>query len=839
MRPSNLIRFYFQRLRARVVQELFAVLGIAVGVALLFASQVANTSLSGSVDQLTAGIVGRARLQLVARDPQGFDETMLGEVQRLAGVLRAAPVLDVNANVIGPTGRQAVDFVGTDPRLVHLGGSLLRHFTAAQLAHQDALGLPAPLAEKIGVDTLSPVTLQVGATSTRALVGVVLEPTDIGALVHSPIVVAPLAYAQTLAGMQARITRVLVQPQPGRDREVQAELTRLAGGTIDVRPADFDARVFAQAEGPNSQSLELFSALSALVGFLFAFNAMLLTAPQRRDLVAALRLDGYTPWEIIEVLLFDALLLGVVGSIGGLLLGDVLSHSLLQANPGYLAFAFPVGSQRIVTWQCVAIAVCGGLLAACIGVLNPLRDIFARRPRISAAQRSPARIGSAWLLGSGFACLAVTTVVVLAGIGSVQVAVLGFVSLLAGLLLLLPPLLGGVLAVFDRIQQPIVGAAPHIALAELRSSSTRVRSLAIAATGAIAVFGSVAIEGAQRNLQSGLSQAAGDLNLVTSLWVAPSGIASTLATIPFRGTEASALARLSSVRSVSVYRGAFLNIENHRALVIAPPRTGVEPIPPTQLVSGNLQLATARIRQHGWITISRTIADEYRLHVGGSFVLPTPRPSLFRVAAITTNFGWPPGAIVLNAEDYARAWGSEDPSAYQVDLKPGVSPSQGRSEVQQALGARSALVVQTAQQREENDRATQRQGLARLSEISTLVLIAAVLAMAAAMGAMIWQRRPRLASMKVDGFSRGELWRALLYESALLLGAGCSIGAIFGLYGQLLLSHALISVTGFPVVISVGALIAVSSFALVTATATAIIAVPGYLAARVKPALQE
>jgi putative ABC transport system permease protein len=699
--------------------------------------------------------------------------------------------------------------------------------------------VPSSVAQKIGVGTLSTATLQVGATGTQALVGAVLQPADIGALAYSPIVVAPLAYAQTLASMQGRITRILVQPEPGRDREVQAEMTSLAGATIDVRPANFDAQIFAQAEGPNSQSLELFSALSALVGFLFAFNAMLLTAPQRRELVAALRLDGYTPWEILEVLLFDALALGVVGSIGGLLLGEILSRGLLHADAGYLAFAFPVGSQRIVTWQCVAVAVCGGLLAACVGVLNPLRDIFVRRPHVSATHRTPALIRSAWLLGSGFVCLAVTTAVVLAGIGSVQVAVLAFVSLLASLLFLLPPLLGGILAIFDRIQQPIVGAAPAIALAELRSDTTRARSLAVAATGAIAVFGSVAIQGAQRNLQGGLSHAAADLNLVTSLWVAPSGIASTLATVPFAGTDAPTLARLPGVRSVGIYRGAFLDIGNHRALVIAPPRTGIAPIPPTQLVSGNLLLATERIRQHGWVTVSRTIADEYHLHLGQSFALPTPRPSDFRVAAITTNFGWPPGAVVLNAEDYARAWGSEDPSAYQIDLKPGVSLSQGQSEVRQALGPRSALVVQTAQQREGNDRATQRQGLARLSEISTLVLIAAVLAMAAAMGTMIWQRRPRLASMKVDGFSGSELWRALLYESALLLGTGCSIGAIFGLYGQLLLSHALVTVTGFPVVFSTGALVAITSFALVTAIATAIIAVPGFLAARVRPALQE
>jgi hypothetical protein len=91
--------------------------------------------------------------------------------------------------------------------------------------------------------------------------------------------------------------------------------------------------------------------------------------------------------------------------------------------------------------------------------------------------------------------------------------------------------------------------------------------------------------------------------------------------------------------------------------------------------------------------------------------------------------------------------------------------------------------------------------------------------------------------MKVDGFSRGVLWRALLWEAGLLLGAGCSLGAIFGLYGQLLLSRALVRVTGFPVDFSPGLLIALASFALVTATAMLIVAVPGAVATRVRPAV--
>ena len=63
-----------------------------------------------------------------------------------------------------------------------------------------------------------------------------------------------------------------------------------------------------------------------------------------------------------------------------------------------------------------------------------------------------------------------------------------------------------------------------LALEELRDPLTRVRSLAVAATGAIAVFGSVAITGAQHNLQNGLDRTAYEWNHVTDLWVSASGV---------------------------------------------------------------------------------------------------------------------------------------------------------------------------------------------------------------------------------------------------------------------------------------------------------------------------
>ncbi len=442
------------------------------------------------------------------------------------------------------------------------------------------------------------------------------------------------------------------------------------------------------------------------------------------------------------------------------------------------------------------------------------------------------------LLG-GVAGLAVTTMILLLGITSVPMAVAAFVSLVLALLLVLPIAFNGLVALFDLVQRPVMGVSPRIAVIELQSSSTRARSLAIAATGAIAVFGSVAIEGARQNLQSGLDQVSREVTRVTDIWVSPAGKSNTIATTPFEGNAASTLKGLPGVARVSVYRGGFLDIGDRRTLVIAPPSDTTHLVPQNQIVSGGEGNATSLLRTTGWATLSQALANDRHLRVGQEFTLPSPRPTMFRLAAITTNFGWPPGAVILNAADYARAWGSADPSAYEVRVTPGVAVTVVQREIQSALGPRSSLMTQSGYQREQVYRSTQRQGLSRLSDIAVLVLVAAALAMAAAMGAMIWQRRSRLASMKVDGFDQGELWRALLCESALLLGAGCSIGAVFGLYGQLLLSHALVSVTGFPVVFAIGIPIAISIFAIVTAIAVAIAALPGYLATQVKPALQD
>jgi putative ABC transport system permease protein len=832
---SGIRYIYEARLQARavLVQEGFAILGIAVGVALLFASQISGTSLARSVTQLSHQLVGGAQLQVDARGPEGFDERLLGQVRHVPGVEVALPIFERQVNVIGPSGERSVDLIGVEPNSVRASGPLLRRFSSQEITKLKVIALPAPLASEIGLRSLENVKLQIGSSFVKTFVGTTLGEGDIGGLVNSPIAVASIGYAQRLAGASARLTRIFVRVDPARSGEVRSALERLATAwNVNLVPGDFDSRLFAIAVAPESKSEELFSWISALVGFMFALNAMLVTVPSRRRLIEDVRPHGATRLMTVQILLFDAFVIAVLGCVLGLVLGDVLSIAVFHTTPGYLTFAFPVGNERIVTWQTIALAVATAMVAAVAGVLWPVRAILARplQPAKDPADRRRAARALRPLIG--ILCLAFTTYTLLADTAA---AIVGNIALVIALVLLLPLLFDALVSMFERASNLLDGIGTALAVTELQTPQTRVRSLAIAATAAIAVFGIVEFQGTQTNLKNGLDASAHDLDSSADVWVTPAGSSSLLTTVSFKALDVGTLARVPGVRQLGAYRGSFLDWGDRRLWVLAPSGIAAHPVPPSQFIGKGVSVASGRVRRGGWAVLSQALANENHLRVGQAFTLPSPRPVTLRLAGVTTNLGWPPGVVMLNASDYARAWLSSEPSAYQLQASAGLAAATLRERVRRALKSETGLAIETSSERSRRHDALAAQGLTRLTQIRLLVLIAAILAVVGAVAAMIWQRRDRIAFDKCHGFREAVLWRSLLCESAVLLTAGCAIGSIFGLYAQLLGSHFLATVTGFPIVFDVEGAAALSSFALVTVIAVAMLAVPGYLVVRVSP----
>ncbi len=840
MRITNTLFLYRARLRSRLVQELLALAGITVGVALVFAALVANNSLTGSVRQLSEGIVGSATLELAGRGADGFDESLLSRVARIDGVEAAAPVLEVRANIVGPEGRRSVQLFGGDPRFAEIGGPLLSLFAtkdptkARELASQRGVAIPEPMADALGILPTRAFSAEIGSRTVEVPLALPLSRKAIGGLVDSPVAIAPLAYAQEMAGMEGRVSRIFVRPARGRDGDVASALRRLAGNRLNVRGADAEVEVFENASYPTNQSTTLFSVFSALVGFLFAFSAMLLTTPQRRSLVADMRISGHSTWSCVQVLLCDALILGGLGAILGLVLGDQVSRHLFAVVPGYLAFAFPLGETRMVTWQSVAIAGGAGVLAACFALLVPLRDISFGHPLASGAGAGRGRGQTASTVGGAISLAGALVVVVAVP----SAALVGIVLLTLALLLLLPALLNLATAALEPLVQTVRSVVPTLAMLELRSRAAQTRTLAVAATGAIAVFATVSIGGAHADLQRGLDASASEIDQVADIWVTFRGTPNAFATTAFHAPvrDIAAIGRIPGVEGVARYRGGFLDLGERRAWVLAPPRRAVAPIPASQVRDGDADRAAELLRAGGWVVISRAIANAYEVGVGDTVRLPSPVPTAMRVAAVTTNLGWPPGAVLLNADDYGRAWGTTAASALHVSLTERAQLDHVAGQVEKIIGPRLPLRVETSEERIDRHFAAARQGLSRLTQISALVLVSAILAMAIAMAGMIWQRRATVARLKVHGYSEGELWGALMLESGVLLGAGCIAGALFGLVGQVLLSRALETITGFPVLYSTAGLTAAAILGLVTAVAMAMLAIPGWLAVRVRAA---
>lgn len=832
MSLPNLLYFYRRRLRARIVQELLALVGIAVGVGLLFAVQVSNSSLRSSVVKVKEGLIGNATLEVSSRSLQGFDESLTDRVKDVDGVNAAAPSLNAPLNLVGPRGEAAVTMLAADARLARMGGTLLRHYATGRLLRTRALVLTGEVAAKLGVRTGGRVTVQAGSAAVRMPVGAVFDENDVGSLSKSPIAMLPLDHAQTLLGDEGRVTQVFVSTAPKMAGRVANGLRSVSGPGLDVEPAGHDRVLFDQLAETTDRSSSLFAAISAMVGFLFAFNAMQLIASDRRALIAELRLSGFRGRTVVSVLAVDGLVLGLMGSAVGLMLGEALSRAVFEPAPGFLAFAFPVGTARSVGPWAVIVASSCGVVAALAATLAPLLGVWRRTSiddvgdgRLSRQRAS--RIGNSVALG--VLALALATVSVLILRWTPQLALIGMATLILSMLLVLPAALRGALSLSDRGRRVLRSAVPVIAVGELRAAGSR--SVALTTVVAVAVLGSTAIEGAHADLEAGLDRAAHDLNANTGLWVTARGATNHLTTTPFPLAALRGMERIPGVREVRPYRSEFLDMNDRRVWVVAPSAHAPPSVPVSQIIEGDPDRARERLRQGGWLLLSEALASELGVGVGRSFVFESPRPLPMRVAGITTNLGWAGGAVIMSADDHKRAWGTDDVSAVHVIADAG-NEARVRTAVESWLGRSSPLEVLSDLERESRFRQATRDGLTRLTQIATLVLLGAALAMAAAMGGMIWQRRRGLAALKLEGIDAHRVWRALMLETALITTIGATVGALYGLAGQQLLDRALAAVTGFPVEASVGAGVALMSTGVVLAVAVAIATVPGFVAAR-------
>ena len=196
-------------------------------------------------------------------------------------------------------------------------------------------------------------------------------------------------------------------------------------------------------------------------------------------------------------------------------------------------------------------------------------------------------------------------------------------------------------------------------------SAARARAIGVAATGAIAVFGAVAIQGAHSDLLKGLENAAHDENAFTDLWVSA---AWRLQPPEDRAVRAH---RSGQARNVSPACGRY-GLSRRAARLGRAQGMGDRPTRRSEATATRLTDRRRRrprgVRPPARGRVGRALPSArlrtppaYRRH--GHH--PEPVPTTVRVAALSTNIGWAPGAMTMSASDYAQAWGSTDAERIQ------------------------------------------------------------------------------------------------------------------------------------------------------------------------------
>ena len=811
-------------------------IGIAAGVALLFSVQVAASSIAGSMGQLVEGVAGRATVEVAARRVEGMDQSFATRAQNLGSVRAAAPLLEQRGMLAG-TRRTPLTLFGVDTRLERLGGSLVGN-VARERKGLGAAGLfvTSAIAERAGVVSGHAVEVEIAGVTRRAIVAGVLDGDAVGGLADTPIAVAPLGLAQRLAGMPGRVSRVLVEPKPGQGARAQAELRALAADRLDVRPSDTEVKLLADAFAPDRRSSTLFMVIAVVIGLLFAYNAMLLAMARRRDQTARLRLVGAERATVVATLAIEALALGLAAALLGLLFGDALSRFALRSVPDQLASGFTLGSQRVVEVRTVALSVAGGLITALIASAKPAIELYRVAPcdatRDGGGRSGAADAGGLRTLRLGFAIAVVSAAVVYVR-PSLAPIVMG--GLLLGFALILGPVVSAALRVAVRFARRNGDASTAVAVGELKYAPVRASALALIAGGVTLAI--VAVSGTRLDLERGVHELLRANFGENDVWVSLDGPANSLTTQQFAPRDLEArLRRIDGVRAVYRHGAAMLDVPGHRMRVASRPSDDPRVLVKREVVVGDPEQAERRIRAGGWIAISESIAREQGFEVGEPAVIHTPTgPRRYRLAAKLGNYGWSSGTMIMNSADFFEAWDTQMPSEFVVRFADGVETKHAIQAVRRVLDPDQALLVNTGvDMRRERIRMLV-QGLARMRQIATLILLAGVLALVASMFAAVWQRRRRLANLRALGMGRRALYRSLLVETTLVAALGGAAGFGYGLFVQFFATRWSEVTTGylssFHPALGLGAV----TFAEVVALTALATMVPALAAVRVAP----
>jgi putative ABC transport system permease protein len=340
------------RRRTRTTLTLLGIsIGIAAVVALVGLSRGLNKSwAAGMKARGTDVVVSNMTSSLV---PKPFNATVRDQIAHLPHIAATCALLvDLmsveNTEMIMVSGREWGGFAWGNLKLV--SGRMPND------AQEKAVVLGRTAAEVLKKKVGDPIQIE---TAELKVVGIV----DGNAWVENGSVILSLPLLQEITGDQDRINVIDVRLTPGTSRP---DVQRLCDQINQLIP---EARAIVASENLNQSEISRIvgamswstSLLAVLVGVLGVMNTMLMNVFERTPEICVLLALGWKRRRIVELVLWESAILGLLGGIIGVFIG-VLGVRLLGATPSIRGLLEPDIGMRLLAVS-VAIAIVVGVVS--------------------------------------------------------------------------------------------------------------------------------------------------------------------------------------------------------------------------------------------------------------------------------------------------------------------------------------------------------------------------------------------------------------------------------------------------------------------------------------------
>ncbi len=330
------------------LQCALCLLGIALGVAVVTAMDLANVSALASFRQSIATISGKSTHQIAPVEgsyQNGVPEEIFARVFATPGVIAAAPVIETYGTILpdahaalanspleksstsdpGKPAPALVRILGIDPLLdrpFRSTDGIDAGFGAAQFSQwmlrDDGCVLSESLAARMGVKAGGTLTLM--QSSKRHTLTLLATYPSSDRQAQDDILLMDIAAAQERFGRLGKLNSIDLILPDGPDGESVAEKLRalLPEGVVNCSgPVSGAARTEALLSA-FQLNLRALSLLALVVGMFLVYNTQTVAVLQRLSSIGTLRCLGASERETRRAVLCEAALLGLAGSVIGL-----------------------------------------------------------------------------------------------------------------------------------------------------------------------------------------------------------------------------------------------------------------------------------------------------------------------------------------------------------------------------------------------------------------------------------------------------------------------------------------------------------------------------------------